>query len=175
MSAQRPMPSAPPARTRMKTVAFVAIAAAAVAGGYAAGKRTGAIQDVLTAAPAAAERIAVVRKQPCTGGWCETIWLGATRDSAVQVGSLAAGEHCDEIAWAPDGFRVGFLVNGYQLRIFDPDSLKQLNQVNLIDPDGTPSSRIVRGITFSQNGAAVTFDDCPRGNSGCKSGLAAVR
>jgi hypothetical protein len=47
--------------------------------------------------------------------------------------------------------------------------------VNLIDPDGIPSSRIVRGVTFSQNGAAVTFDDCPRGRSGCKSGLAAVR
>jgi hypothetical protein len=30
-------------------------------------------------------------------------------------------------------------------------------------------------VTFSQNGAAVTFDDCPRGHSGCKSGLAAVR
>jgi hypothetical protein len=169
------MPSAPAARTRMKTVAFAAVAAAAVAGGYAAGQRAGAIQDVLTAAPAAAERIAFVRKQPCPGGWCETIWLGTTRDSAVQAASLAAGEHCEEIAWAADGFRVGFVINGYQLRIFDPDSRQQVNQVNLIDPDGTPSSRIVRGVTFSQNGAAVTFDDCPRGHSGCKSGLAAVR
>ena len=38
-----------------------------------------------------------------------------------------------------------------------------------------PSSRLARGVTFSQNGAAVTFDDCPRGRSGCKPGLAAVR
>jgi hypothetical protein len=170
------MPPAPArARARMKTVALLALAAAAAAGGYAAGKRTGAIQDVLSATPAAAERIAFIRKQPCAGGWCETIWLGTAQDSAVQVASLAAGEHCDEIAWAADGFRVGFVINGYQLRIFDPDSRKQVNQVNLIDPDGTPSSRIVRGVTFSQNGAAVTFDDCPRGHSGCKSGLAAVR
>ena len=91
--------------------------------------------------------------------------------SALALGS----KHCDEIAWAADGFRVGFVINGYQLRIFDGVSRKPINQVNLIDPDGTPSSRIVRGVTFSQNGASVTFDDCPRGRSGCKSGLVAVR
>ena len=67
------------------------------------------------------------------------------------------------------------MVNGYQLRIFDGVSHTPINQVNLIDPDGTPSSRVVRGVTFSQNGAAVTFDDCPRGRSGCRSGLKAVR
>jgi hypothetical protein len=67
------------------------------------------------------------------------------------------------------------VVNGYQLRIFDPETRKQVGLVDLIEPDTTPSSRIVRGVTFSQNGAAVTFDDCPRGHSGCKSSLAAVR
>ena len=83
----------------------------------------------------------------------------------------AGTEHCDEIAWARDGYRVGFVINGYQLRIFDaetPDS--RSGQVNLIEPDGTPPTRIARGVTFSENGAAVTFDDCPRGRSGCKSG-----
>jgi len=176
MSAQRTVPSARTAPARMKTAVFIAIAAAAVAAGYLAGKRAGATQDILSASPGAAGRVAFIRKQPCSGGWCETIWLGDTKESAVQVASLAAGtEHCDEIAWARDGFRVGFIVNGYQLRIFDPESRKQVGQVNLIDPDGPPSSRIARGVTFSQNGAAVTFDDCPRGHSGCKSGLAAVR
>ena len=83
--------------------------------------------------------VALVRKQPCAGGWCETIWLGTTRADAVQVASLSAGsEHCDEIAWAADGFRVGFVVNGYQLRIFDGVGRKPINQVNLIEPDGTP-------------------------------------
>jgi hypothetical protein len=47
--------------------------------------------------------------------------------------------------------------------------------VNLIEPDANPTSRFARGVTFSQNGAAVTFDECPRGRSGCKSGLVAVR
>ena len=161
---------------RLKVVALVVAVLAAVAAAYFAGTRAGAVQDVLSASPAEARRVAFVRKQPCVGGWCETIWMGKTMEDAVQVASLSPGtEHCDEIAWARDGFRVGFVVNGYQLRIFDAGSRTQVGQVNLIEPDGIPSSRIVRGVTFSQNGAAVTFDDCPRGHSGCKSGLAAVR
>jgi hypothetical protein len=160
----------------MRLAALVVFVAAAAAAAYFAGMRAGAVQDVLSASPADAVRVAFVRKQPCVGGWCETIWMGKTNDDAIQVASLSAGtEHCDEIAWARDGFRVGFVINGYQLRIFDSGSRTQVGQVNLIEPDGIPSSRIVRGVTFSQNGAAVTFDDCPRGHSGCKSGLAAVR
>ena len=88
---------------------------------------------------------------------------------------LRAAEHCDEIAWAADGFRVGFVINGYQFRIFDGISRKPAGQANLIEPDATPTSRIVRGVTFSQNGAAVTFDECPRTGSGCRSGLMAIR
>ena len=176
MSAQRTVPPSRTVNTGLKVAALVVALVAAVAGAYLAGKRAGAVQDVLSATPAEARRVAFVRKQPCVGGWCETIWMGNTKEDAVQVASLSAGtEHCDEIAWARDGFRVGFVINGYQLRIFDAGSRTQVGQVNLIDPDGIPSSRIVRGVTFSQNGAAVTFDDCPRGRSGCKSGLAAVR
>ena len=176
MSAQRTVPPSRTANMRLKVGALVLAAVAAVAVAYFAGMRAGAVQDVLSASPAEARRVAFVRKQPCIGGWCETIWMGKTRDEAIMVASLSPGtEHCDEIAWARDGFRVGFVVNGYQLRIFDPGSRTQVGQVNLIEPDGIPSSRIVRGVTFSQNGAAVTFDDCPRGHSGCKSGLAAVR
>lgn len=175
MSAQRAVPSAGTARTRL-TAVWVLVAVALTASAYGIGKRAGATQDVLSASPGAAGRVAFIRKQPCAGGWCETIWLGTTKESAAQVASLAANtEHCDEIAWARDGYRVGFVINGYQLRIFDPVSRTLVGQVNLIDPDGPPSSRIARGVTFSQNGAAVTFDDCPRGHSGCKSGLAAVR
>jgi hypothetical protein len=175
MSAQRSMSSPGSARAIRTALLILTVVAAAVAA-YMAGRRSGAVQDVLSAGPAHAERVAFVRKQPCPGGWCETIWLGTTKETAVQVASLAPGtEHCDEIAWAQDGFRVGFVVNGYQLRIFDPETRKQVGQVDLIEPDTTPSSRIVRGVTFSQNGAAVTFDDCPRGHSGCKSALAAVR
>jgi hypothetical protein len=176
MSAQRTVPPARAADVRLKAPVLLAVAVAAIVSAYLAGKRAGAIQELMAAMPSEARRIAFVRKQPCGPGWCEALYLGTTREDAVQVASLAPGtERCEEIAWAKDGYRVGFLVNGYQLRIFDGESRKEIRQVNLIEPDGTPPARLVRGVTFSQNGAAVTFDDCPRGRSGCKSGLAAVR
>jgi hypothetical protein len=176
MSAQRTVPPARAADVRLKAAGLLAVALAAIAAAYLAGKRAGAVQELMAAAPAEARRIAFVRKQPCGAAWCEALWLGTRREDAVQVASLAPGtERCEEIAWAKDGYRVGFVVNGYQLRIFDAETRKAVRQVNLIEPDGMPPSRFVRGVTFSQNGAAVTFDDCPRGRSGCKSGLAAVR
>ena len=171
MSASRTMPAA-----RSNTGVSVAVLLVAVVAAYFAGKRVGAVQELMAASPSNAQKVAVVKKQKCATGWCETLWLGNTRADGVKVAELAPGsEHCDEIAWASDGYRVGFLINGYQLRIFDGMARTPINRVNLIEPDGTPTSRIVRGVTFSQNGAAVTFDECPRGRSGCKSGLVAVR
>lgn len=175
MSAQRAVPPAP-ARRAPLTLALVAVAIVVAVAAFFAGRRVGAVHDVMAAAPAAPGHVAFVREAPCSGGSCQTLWIGTSRNDAKQVGSLAAGvERCEEIAWAADGFRVGFVVNGYQLRIFDGVTGKSVGQVNLLEPDRTPSSRIARGVTFSQNGAAVTFDDCPRSTSGCKSSMAAVR
>lgn len=112
----------------------------------------------------------------CAQGTCQTLWLGAAQASAKQVEELPQdSEYCDDIAWTPDGGRVAFLVNGYQLRVFDVHAGTNLGAVNLIDPNGYPSSRIARGVTFSNNGAAVTFDDCPRDHSGCKPGMVAIK
>jgi len=153
-----------------------AVLLVAIVTAYWVGKRAGAVQELMAASPSNAQKIALVKKQKCATGWCETLWLGNTRTDVVKVAELTPRtEHCDEIAWAADGYRVGFVINGYQLRIFDGMARRPINQVNLIEPDGTPTAHIVRGVTFSQNGAAVTFDECPRGRSGCKSGLVAVR
>jgi hypothetical protein len=84
-------------------------------------------------------------------------------------------EEAGEIAWTADGGRVAFLVNGYQLRVFDAHTGRNLGATSLVQPDGTPPSRVARGVTFSSNGAAVTFDDCPRDRSGCRAGFAALR
>ena len=176
MSAQRPV--SPPAAlpSPLILVAFVAVGVAAGAAGYFVGGRAGAAHEVMAGSPATAQRVAFIREAPCSGGLCQSIWIGGSRDDAKQVASLAAGtERCEEIAWAADGYRVGFVINGYQLRIFDGMTGQAVGRVNLLEPDKTPSSRIARGVTFSQNGAAVTFDDCPRHGSGCKSSMAAVR
>lgn len=175
MPASRPLPTA-------RTVVLVAIVTAALAAsagiacGYTVGmRRADAAREVLASAPPSNDRIAFVRESPCGQGRCQTLWLGRTRDDATEVGRLSGAQRCDAIAWSRDGYRMGFLVNGYELRVFDSDPRRPVVQLNLVQPDGVPSSRIARGVTFSDNGTAVTFDDCPRTTSGCRSGLAGIR
>lgn len=161
---------------RLSIAAVILLVIVTAIGGYLAGRRAGAVQEAMSAIPAEASKVAFVLEAPCGTGRCQTLWVGTTRDDATQVAALEGGrERCEEIAWAKDGYRVGFLINGYQLRIFDGMTGAQVGQVDLFQPTGTPSTRIARGVTFSENGAAVTFDDCPRYHSGCRAGLVAVR
>lgn len=120
--------------------------------------------------------VAYVLDTPCLNGPCQSLWIGPSLDEAHRVETLSGdSEWCEEVAWTADGGRVGFLINGYQLRVFDAQTGANLGAVNLIEPDGTPSSRVARGVTFSTNAAAVTFDDCPRSHSGCRPGLVALK
>jgi hypothetical protein len=174
-----PAARAVPATRSIIGVALVSAALAAAAGGacgYTVGQRTAdAPQEVLSSRPPSGDRIAFVREAPCGQGRCQTLWLGRQVEDAIEVARLGGRERVEDIAWSEDGYRMGFLVNGYELRVFDTEPRKQVAQINLVEPDGIPSSRIARGITFSTNGFAVTFDDCPRRTSGCRSGLKAVR
>ena len=71
-------------------------------------------------------------------------------------------EHAQtEIAWTPDGGRVAFLVNGYQLSDLRRAHGRQSSRaVDLVEPDGSPSSRIARGVDVLRRTApAVTFDE----------------
>jgi len=120
--------------------------------------------------------VAVVRLIPCGDGWCESLWIGTTADTATRVVTLPRGEErCSEIAWTRDGKRVAFLINGHQLRLYDAQSHAPAGLIDLVAVDASPPSRIARGITFSDNGAAITFDDCPRDRSGCKPGMVGLR
>ena len=176
MSAERVVSPAARSRAPLKAALLLALALVTIVFAYSAGRRAGATREVMAASPAEARRIAFVREEPCRGGWCQTLWVGKAREDAMKVASLAPQtERCEELAWAADGYRLGFVINGYELRVFDADTRKEVGKVNLFEPDGRPSSHVARGVTFSQNGAAVTFDDCPRWHSGCKSSMAAVR
>ena len=176
MSAEGSVPPARPSGAALKIAGALALLVIVAAAGYAVGRRAGAVHDVLFARPTEVQRVAFVREEPCADKMCQTVWMGNSREDAVKVATLSTDtERCDEIAWAKDGLRVAFVINGYRLRIFDGYKKTPVREVTLIEPDGKPTSRFARGVTFSDNGAAVTFDDCPRGRSGCKSGLAAVR
>ena len=175
MSTPRSVPSA-------RAVVGIAIAsatlaaAAGVACGYTVAKRSqDSAREVIVASPPSGGRIAFVRERPCGQDRCQSLWLGNTREDATEVATLRARERCEAVAWSQDGYRMGFLVNGYELWVFNAEPRVKVAQVNLVDSDGVPSARIARGITFSSNGTAVTFDDCPRETSGCKSGMAGIR
>jgi len=146
------------------------------AAGFAAGWFIGARRTVVSAESPARDGVAYVFEGRCADGRCESLRVGPNMRDARTLETLRGNaEHADQIAWTPDGGRVGFLVNGYQLRLFDAHTGASLGAVSLIEPDGSPPSRIARGVTFSSNGATVMFDDCPRLQPGCRSRMVALR
>jgi len=169
----------PPAAAGQRAGRRIALALAAFVialVSFAAGWMLGARRTIVTVPSPAGDAVAFVSEARCATGRCQALRIGQTPSGGVRTLELLTGdEHAEEVAWTQDGGRVGFLVNGYQLRVFDAHTGANLGAVSLIDPDGFPPSRIARGVTFSGNGAAVTFDDCPREHSGCKPGLLALR
>lgn len=132
--------------------------------------------DFLTEKSADGSRVATVRISPCGDGWCQSLWVGRADQPLAHIVTLNKNnERVDEIAWKPDGSRVAFLVNGYHLRLYDPETRSPAGLVDIVPNDATPTTRIARGLTFSGNGAALTFDDCPRDKSGCRPGMLAIR
>jgi len=122
------------------------------------------------------QRVAAAMLARCDGGWCQTLALGSTAEAGQVLATLQPSvERCTEIAWSRNGARVGFLINGTQLRLYDAASRAPAGQIDLVPRDADPSTRIARGLTFSDNGAAITFDDCPRDRSGCRPGIVALR
>lgn len=178
MSAEGNLPAAPgPARARGGSaiaglfVAFILAIVAFAAGWFLGGRRT----MLVTESPAH-DGVAFVFEGRCAAGLCQSLRVGPDLRRAKVLESLSGpAEQVGEIAWTADGGRVAFIVNGYQMRLFDARTGQSLGAMALIDPDGFPSSRIARGLTFSNNGASVTFDDCPRDHSGCKPGIVGIK
>jgi hypothetical protein len=154
----------------MKRLVWFALILGLVAVAFIAGTRF-ATREALFAASADGARVAWAEDRRCWSGPCQTLWIGANRGSATKAGTLEGSSHCDEIVWTKDGSRVAFLIDGAQLQFYDPASLAPAGQITLVQPQ---AASIVRGVTFSDNGRAITYDECPRGRSGCRAGIAAV-
>jgi hypothetical protein len=117
-------------------------------------------------------RVGIAWESVCKEGVCTSLALGATAASARELDSLS-GQSCDQVVWTPDGKRVGFVIDGSRMMLFDTQSLKHAGTVRLMS-DEAARSHLARGVTFSENGRAVTFDDCPRSHSGCRAGVAGI-
>jgi hypothetical protein len=175
MSTQGNLPAARGSRRAGIAIALAIGAFVVAAAGFAAGWLLGG-RHVTEAVPSpAGDLVAYILEARCSFGRCQSLKVGTASNARVVQTLDTQSEEATEIAWTPDGGRVGFLVNGYQLRVFDARTGDNLGAVSLIEPDASPSSRIARGVTFSNNGAAVTFDDCPRVHSGCRPALLALK
>jgi hypothetical protein len=119
-------------------------------------------------------RVATAFERSCEQIVCGELRMGVPdQDAAAQVFDTYRDSFCDEIVWTPDGTRVGFLMTGQQLVLYDAKTLKHVGNVRLLTQEAAASRR-ARGVTFSENGRAVTFDDCPRAHSGCRAGVVGV-
>jgi hypothetical protein len=118
-------------------------------------------------------RVALAREVSCAGGTCQELQVGPSEDAAETVAVLDDNRACAEIVWTPDGSRVAFLIDGSEMSIYDAQSRKLAGTVRLLTSEAA-QSRFARGITFSDNGRAATFDDCPKGRSGCRAGVVGV-
>ncbi len=176
MSAQRALsPTAQPRTTIRLTVAFLlGIALGAGAALLVTARATDASRRRVTALMYSPDRsrLAVALEIPCADGVCQELRLGASRETSVVVSSLT-NRSCGEIAWTPDGTRVAFLIDGSEMAIYDVQSSKLAGTVRLLTTEAT-LTRAARGITFSENGRAATFDDCPRTHSGCRAAVVGV-
>ena len=171
MSAPRTLP---PTRARLRLTAGRA-ALLCLAAAFVAGCGGPAPHVVVAEIAPDTQHAALVRLTRCDAAWCEALALGATPDTANVLATLPPTERCTEIAWSRDGKRVGFVINGHQLRMYNADSNAPAGLLDLVPRDSDPTTRIARGVTFSDTGAAITFDDCPRDRSGCRPGLVALR
>ena len=176
MSAQGNLPAARSRGRGGAAIAALIVVFAAAAVAFAGGWFLGARRTVVGTLSPNRDAVAYVFEARCAAGLCQSLWIGPDVKHARMAEMLSGpAERAGEVTWTADGGRVAFLVNGYQLRVFDGRSGANLGAVSLIEPDGVPSSRIARGVTFSANGAAVTFDDCPRDHSGCKPAMVAIK
>lgn len=176
MSAQRALsPAARPRTTLRLIAAFLLGVAFGAAGALLVTARTTDASRrrvaVRTLSPDKS-RVAVARDVPCPEGTCQELRLGASEDASTTVAVLS-NRSCTEIAWTQDGTRVAFVIDASEMSIYDAQAPRLAGTVRLLTSEAI-HTRLARGITFSDNGRAATFDDCPRTHSGCRAGVVGV-
>ena len=176
MSAQRALSSAATPRSTGRLIAALLLGIAlGASGALLVTARTTDVSRRRVAARALSpdkSRAAVAIEVRCPEGTCQELRLGASEDSSNTV-TVLSNRSCSEIVWTPDGTRVAFVIDGSEMSIYLAESAKLAGTVRLLTAEAL-QTRMARGITFSENGRAATFDDCPRTHSGCRAGFVGV-
>jgi hypothetical protein len=112
-------------------------------------------------------RIAEVRSRWSIDPPAQSLWLRTGGQEPRRIASLGGDtDWCDQILWSPDGSRVGFLIRGVRLDVYDAASGARAASLPLIEPDGYPGSREARFVRFLDDGR-VQFQDCGRKDGRC--------
>lgn len=150
-----------------RVLAFIVCLPIAGGIGFAAGRATAPVGTVIRAdAPGGSGAHVRVDRRFSLGPLDERLMI-ASGGEEVELRQLdEATGRVEEIAWAPDGSIAGVLVNGAKLVVIDAAARHVLYELPLVEKmDG---SRAARGVGFSANAMAITFDDCPRAGAGCR-------
>ena len=147
-----------------RVLAFVVLLPIAAVAGFAAGRastETGLVAEAWS--PDGRTYVGVERKFSFGPG--DRRLVIATGDQTTELRQLAADAAEGDIVWAPDGSLAGVVIGGMTLAVIDPEGARILYELPLLEQrDG---SRLARGVGFSANALAITFDDCPRHGAGC--------
>jgi hypothetical protein len=148
-----------------RVLAFIVCLPIAGLIGFAAGRATSGIGIVAEMpAPDGQSSVRIVRTFSLGGGDERVVLSAGGVDTDVRA--IADGESAGEIMWAPDASLAGVVISGSKLAVIDPASARILYELPLLEQqDGT---RVARGIGFSANAIAITFDDCPKRGAGCR-------
>jgi hypothetical protein len=176
MSAQRALSptAAPRATIRLIAALLLGVALGSAGALLVTARTTDAVRRRVTARALSPDKshLATALDASCSAGSCQELMLGRSEEDSRAVASLT-NRSCAEIVWTPDGTRVAFVIDGSEMSIYDARTSKLAGTVRLLTSEAA-QTRLARGITFSANGRAATFDDCPRTHSGCRAGVVGV-
>jgi hypothetical protein len=72
-------------------------------------------------------------------------------------------EWCEQIVWSPDSQHVAFVVEEAEVEVYDTQAERLHHAVWLVPRrEEYPPAAVVRNLSLSSGGRAVTFRTCPR-------------
>lgn len=155
-----------------RVLAFVICLPIAGAIGFAAGRATSNLGTVARAdAPDGAAHLRVERRFSLGPADQRLILAAGGEEIELRRFDEQTGAP-GEIVWAPDGSLAGVVVHGTKLVVIDAPAKRIIYELPLVE--NMDGSRMARGVGFSANAFAITFDDCPRSGAGCRSRFMAL-